>query len=495
VRHSDDFNHERATFRQLLRTSDGRRLSLSVQGSSGVSSSARGGDDARSRIAPGARVRVKGMLRGGRLVADASEIRTLRRRSVRASVTTQKKVAVILLNFQNNTAEPWTPDQVRGTVFTNANSVNAYFQEESSGDFSLTGKVRADGDVYGWYTVPHNNTSCSFSTWANAADDAATAAGVDLSGYDNHIYVWPTTSACWWAGLAYLPGGYSYINGYPDLHTISHELGHNYGLHHASSYSCTSGGQRVAISSSCTAGEYGDPFDTMGAGSTIAVEGGADRADDPAAAVPAGPITLSGLQNIEHLWLRGTGAESNSTTYTVSTNYTAFTHTSSTTGGGGPATNMGARGEFRIFTGTSDSTDPTTSSAHHASTMVALNEVSGAPVADVGYVASNAQSALPTQARFYWPNADVLILRKRSASITQAPAPATVYSVGATLSAEADPLDRTTVVYNGPAAATFLDTGLTAGTTYSYKVFAKTGSGTATCFSSRSRKRAARARV
>ena len=45
---------------------------------------------------------------------------------------------------------------------------------------------------------------------------------------------------------------------------IAHELGHNMGLRHASGYSCTSGGAAVTLSSSCTASEYGDPFDVMG---------------------------------------------------------------------------------------------------------------------------------------------------------------------------------------------------------------------------------------
>src|SRR3954463_15548080 len=38
------------------------------------------------------------------------------------------------------------------------------------------------------------------------------------------------------------------------------------GLDHASSLSCTSGGVAVAMSSTCTRSEYGDPFDVMGNG-------------------------------------------------------------------------------------------------------------------------------------------------------------------------------------------------------------------------------------
>src|SRR5213594_3234239 len=106
---------------------------------------------------------------------------------------------------------------------------------------------------------------------------------------------------------------------------------------------------------------------TMVTGNSIAVESGADWAND---GTDASAITLSGLPNIQHLFIRGTGAEGTATTYTASTNYTAFTHTSSTDGTGSNGTSMGARGEFRISPATTtDSTDPTASGAvDHAST-------------------------------------------------------------------------------------------------------------------------------
>src|SRR5437870_974588 len=116
---------------------------------------------------------------------------------------------------------------------------------------------------------------------------------------------------------------------------------------------------------------------TMGAGNTIALEGGADKSDVQA---DAGLITLSGLPNTEHLFIRGTASEASGQSYTASTNYTAFTHTSSTFVGGATSTSMDARGEFRIFTATTDTTDPAMSSTSRdrASTMVALKEVAQA---------------------------------------------------------------------------------------------------------------------
>src|SRR4029078_2350257 len=56
------------------------------------------------------------------------------------------KVAVIAFNFLNDTSQPWTTDMIRSNIFTSAGSTNAFFKEETSNAFSLTGKTRADGD-------------------------------------------------------------------------------------------------------------------------------------------------------------------------------------------------------------------------------------------------------------------------------------------------------------------------------------------------------------
>jgi chitodextrinase len=180
------------------------------------------------------------------------------------TATTTKRVAVLLFNFRNDTRQPYTPAFAAGVMFTNANSVSNYFAEESYGQFAVT------GDVFGWYTIPYDNTGCSYSTWATAAKSAATNAGVSLTGYTNFVYAFPSASGCGWSGLAYLPGSDSWNNNSMSLRTNSHELSHNFGVHHASTISCTVSGVRVALSASqsnCSLSEYGDPFTVMGAAS------------------------------------------------------------------------------------------------------------------------------------------------------------------------------------------------------------------------------------
>ncbi len=176
---------------------------------------------------------------------------------------TPKKVAVILANFQNDTSQPIDQAQARDRVFTGSTSSNAYYKEISFGARSLVGNTDPNGDVFGWYTIDFSNTPCDYSAWGTNARSKAQAAGVNLAAYDHIIHYFPRTSACSFSGVGQLPGRYNWING-SSSQTIAHELGHNFGVHHASSYRCTSGGVNVPISSTCTPSEYGDPFDVMG---------------------------------------------------------------------------------------------------------------------------------------------------------------------------------------------------------------------------------------
>ncbi len=187
---------------------------------------------------------------------------------------TVKTVAVILFNFQNDQSKPFTEEFIQKMIFTGSESVKAYYQEASFKQLILGGKNNPDtGDVYGWFTIPYENTYCepngrlSTSLWRLAVNDAALAAGIDLSGYDHYIYIFPQTSACGWQGLAQIGGSISMINADPfnfSTGTVAHELGHNFGTHHANSYTCNDGRQRVALSPYCQYKEYGDIFDVMG---------------------------------------------------------------------------------------------------------------------------------------------------------------------------------------------------------------------------------------
>ncbi len=164
----------------------------------------------------------------------------------------EQRTLILLVNFQDNTSQPWTVAQVEDMVF---GTVNDYYQEASYGQTWLS------GDVLGYYSLPMNDT-CSTSEIAHLANQAATENGVDLGVYERMLYIFPQSSHCSWSGKGTVGGTPSktWINGSLSLRTVGHELGHNLGLHHAKKWEC---GADV-LSGDCYGVEYGDNLDIMG---------------------------------------------------------------------------------------------------------------------------------------------------------------------------------------------------------------------------------------
>lgn len=212
------------------------------------------------QLLAGHRVRVQAERRGRHFVVSGEPEVTGGPMPLAATGT--RTVAVILFNFSNATSQPWTPASVRGVVFDNPNSVDEYYRDASYGKLALS------GDVFGWYTIAATNAGCAYTTWASQARSAAIAAGVNVNAYQHIVYAFPQASSCGWAGLAYLPGSSSWINGAMTLRVVGHELGHNFGVHHASTLACTTNGTPSTFGDSCTQSEYGDPFTIMGSAQT-----------------------------------------------------------------------------------------------------------------------------------------------------------------------------------------------------------------------------------
>jgi hypothetical protein len=212
----------------------------------------------------GAKVRVRGTMSGHTLTvgnnkADASV------QQVAAASTGPRKLAVLLIKFAPTDPEPYTVPQVQDVIFNSAGSVANYFADESYGLMTVT------GDVFGYFSISINTAACDYTDIGNKARAAATAAGVNLGNYTQIQYVHNYLGACGWSGLAYVPGQDSWLNQALGLRVSAHELSHNFGVHHASTMSCTEGGVRVAISANsanCSSSEYGDPFSVMGSSYT-----------------------------------------------------------------------------------------------------------------------------------------------------------------------------------------------------------------------------------
>lgn len=197
-----------------------------------------------------------------------------------------RSVIVVLVNFTNDRSEPIAPDAARQLVFGATGSVRALYQEETFGKVMLAGRTRPDGDVLGWLPLTSDNAGCRSDAWSVEADRLALARGVNLANYDHVVFAWPRSAGCTWAGRASVPGSVAWINGAFTVRALSHELGHNLGLHHATSIRCTEGTTPVPVSANCVRDEYGDPFDHMGNG-------------------PGAPHT-SAWQKVRAGWLAGT---------------------------------------------------------------------------------------------------------------------------------------------------------------------------------------------
>lgn len=143
--------------------------------------------------------------------------------------------SVLVLSLRSATqAQRCSNATLLAEVFTDANSVQAYFEENSYGRASISGMVS------GPYTIAPGNT-CDRNGWADQADAAAMAAGVNVNEYESTVYVLPPESMA----VGCTPGT-SNFRGFPrgkritiredgcdSRFDIAHELGHGFGSGHS----------------------------------------------------------------------------------------------------------------------------------------------------------------------------------------------------------------------------------------------------------------------
>ncbi|WIO73172.1 Ig-like domain-containing protein [Porticoccaceae bacterium LTM1] len=169
-----------------------------------------------------------------------------------AQTTGDQKTLTIMVNFNDNTSQPFTKAQVENAIYT---EVNQYLYENSFGKLSISGAVT------GWHTINVSSTNCDTNTIRSAANTAATNSGYNIANYQRIMYLFPKNS-CSWAGYASVSGSPSYVwlNGKIDMHTVGHEIGHTLGLMHAHAHEA----DNEVISNNGVTYEYGDTLDIMG---------------------------------------------------------------------------------------------------------------------------------------------------------------------------------------------------------------------------------------
>jgi hypothetical protein len=156
-----------------------------------------------------------------------------------------RSVLVVAVNFQSDVPACNTESAIKTITMdsTNPKSMLNFFKENSHGAFGITGRTVS-------VTIDVNldtDRSCSTMIWSKAADAALLAKGIDPAQYDHNMYILPTRVGCGFGGQAYVGANLSWVKQCNEK-TFSHELGHNFGLHHSAS----------------TIYEYGDYSDTMG---------------------------------------------------------------------------------------------------------------------------------------------------------------------------------------------------------------------------------------
>lgn len=192
-----------------------------------------------------------------------------------ASPLAPHNVVIVPLYWSTDSLPTTAPST--STLATIASRVSTHYGANTGGATSLTVT-----QTLPWSKVTLSNpTSCSSVQTGveKAARDLVTST-LGATAEDRHILAYfPTTSLCGWAGLAYKPGDFIWINGYADTSVWAHEFGHNLGLNHSGSVSCTSSGVKVPLSGTCSTTEYDDPWDIMGNWWTLSTLSGSRQAN------------------------------------------------------------------------------------------------------------------------------------------------------------------------------------------------------------------------
>ncbi|MBS3131829.1 S8 family serine peptidase [Candidatus Woesearchaeota archaeon] len=260
VLHGDDFENPENSFMKFSLNSNGAKYEIFS-------------GEKIPLLFSGTKVRVNGLALGSAMAVNSAndnpfEILSFGENDPRRDNFGAKKALVIRANIGSSQA-PASKDDAQRLLFGDEfGTVNDYYKKNSYDQVSF------QGDVVGPYTL--DGSVCEFYDIYPEAINKAFAEGIDLSGYDFIIIDAPSTSCTDYCGVAFLGKiGYTLPNGQViqtrishnpcfSAHTISHELGHNFGAHHSNLYACTDNSGPVSYSGNCRSLEYWDSFDTMG---------------------------------------------------------------------------------------------------------------------------------------------------------------------------------------------------------------------------------------
>ena len=176
---------------------------------------------------------------------------------IAASVWTtgEKQVLYIRVDFSDLPGDPVAADAAQDTI---DGAVSAYYKDTSYNKTSLHATVTA--------TLRMPRTAAEYKVTGDGqlltdARAAARAAGLDPATFDRDVVAFAALFPGY-SGKAYVGGKGVWLNGSFGASVTAHELGHNYGVHHANFWQTTDG----SVIGAGANVEYGNVFDVMGRG-------------------------------------------------------------------------------------------------------------------------------------------------------------------------------------------------------------------------------------
>ncbi len=202
--------------------------------------------DRQPSFAHGQKVRIKGKKKTGNnkvVVLAAGDATVMGEAAAMTAVADSRSLLSLRVNFSNASVS-CTDSSISTLLFddVNSKSVDNFYATTSQGRVGVNGIVRS-------VTLSTSTgSSCDYYSWQSAADSAARAQGIDPSAYDHVMYVLPSSVSCSWSGLGQVYNRLSWVKACGTTMTYAHELGHNFGMGHATT----------------ATSEYGDYSDAMG---------------------------------------------------------------------------------------------------------------------------------------------------------------------------------------------------------------------------------------
>ncbi len=204
-----------------------------------------------------------------------------------------KTVLYVRVDFSDRPGDPISLATAQTSIDTNTSD---FYQANSYGKTSMSATVTPTLRLP--RTQADYRTNDQYFLLRSDALGAARDAGFDSNNYSLDVVAFANTYSGW-AGRGYVGSKGTWLNGDFSLRVTAHELGHNYGVNHANSWSATG----LTVIGPGTNVEYGNPFDVMGAAGNTKTHFNAwfKRRFDWISAAEVATVTSSGTYRISEL--------------------------------------------------------------------------------------------------------------------------------------------------------------------------------------------------